>query len=93
MKSVFLVLFVCFALILRLNLPDNSNMPTVQVSGNTGIVSEIKTQMFSSGIISDWTYTDLLFVKFACSKNLKTKLLGLPFKRWETYETDVHLCK
>lgn len=89
----FYFLVIYLIAVLRLNLPPDSIEYNFLSDKEHGIVADLKAKFIYSDTVADWIYTDFVFLKFSCSKRLKIRLLGVPFRAWELFEKDVENCR
>ena len=92
MKIVVLLCVLFVAAVARLNLPENRVDGRAVFPQPENALEKIAADMLSADAVADWQYRDFVFVKFACSKRLKTGLIGMPFQQWQKMDKGDNIC-
>ncbi len=93
MKStIFFLVVIGLVFFLRLNLPANNINTNIQKSSDNIVDQTINTILLSD-TVADWQYIDFIVIKFACSENLKIRMIAYPLKRWEIHKKDIKNCQ
>lgn len=93
MKLFIIVILVLCILLARLNLPPSDNVNDfISEKSESNFLEKLSTTLLFSKNIADWTYRDLIVIKFACSDRLGIELIATPFKKWRVYHKEVKNC-
>ena len=78
----------------RFNLPPSENINDfLSEQSESNFLEKLSTSMLFSQSVADWTYSDFILIKFACSNRLKIELIAIPFEKWKVYKKDIPNCK
>jgi len=92
MKSVVLFLVIIgLVFFLRVNLPPNNINSNIHKTANNLIDQTINSFLLSD-TIADWQYIDFIVFKFACSENLKIRMVAYPLQKWKIHEQNIQGC-
>jgi len=89
---VFIAIFASFVLFLRLNLPPSDVNDYIEMKSKINFFQEISAKLLYSQTFADWSYTDYIIVKVACSERLKVRFIAIPFYRWQLLEKNINGC-
>lgn len=93
MKLFFVIILVFFTLLSIFNLPPSDNINDfISKKSESNFLEKLSTSLLFSQNVADWTYRDLIFIKFACSDRLGVELIAIPFKKWKIYRKEVKSC-
>ncbi|WP_103919641.1 hypothetical protein [Candidatus Venteria ishoeyi] len=81
-----------FIFFLRVNLPPNDIANYVEFGQKAGFINYIAANVTLNQKVANWTFTDFILLKMACSERLKTKMIAIPFSKWQLFEKEIEYC-
>lgn len=95
---ILLVLIIGFAFFMRINLPLNTDIDKhisqQQKSADPALdfIGKAMSKIIYSDTVADWQFVDFIVVKYACSENLKIKMVAYPLQKWQLLEDNIRQC-
>ncbi len=89
--AVFILLVIGIVFFLRINLPPNNINDNVHIKSD-GLLNRTIAAVLLTDTVADWQYIDFIVFKYACSENLKIRLVAFPFGKWEKSDENIKSC-
>lgn len=99
MKILLLLVIFIAVFFLHINLPRNADIDThisqQQKSTDPALnfIGKAMSKVLYSDVVADWQFIDFIVIKYACSENLKVKMVAYPLQKWQLHEDNIKKCE